>query len=181
MTINERLFTLRTSKEIDLNQEAFGSKINLSKFSISNYEIGKRDLPDRVITDICRVFNVSETWLRTGEGEMFVKTDDSLISKLSAEYDLSDTEKRVLSAYLRLDETRRAQLVDFISYFSNELVKSVSPEITATVAIRPAVNDRKLSRAEKEELMKRQLDAEEKVQTSSASTITNGLDGGKLA
>lgn len=28
---------------------------------------------DRTINDICREFNISEHWLRTGEGEMFVQ------------------------------------------------------------------------------------------------------------
>lgn len=177
--MKKRLSLLR--KELDITQEEMGDKLGVTRAAISRLEGGDRNLTEQMILAICRVFNVNETWLRTGEGEMFVKTDDSLISKLSAEYDLSDTEKRVLSVYLRLDETRRAQLVDFISYFSNELVKSASPEIAATVAIRPAASDRKLSRTEKEELMKRQLDAEEKGQTSSASIIINGLDGGKLA
>lgn len=37
--------------------------------------LNKNDITpsDRTINDICREFNVSEHWLRTGEGEMFVQ------------------------------------------------------------------------------------------------------------
>ena len=35
-------------------------------------ESGSRNLTERIINDICREFNVSENWLRTGDGEMFV-------------------------------------------------------------------------------------------------------------
>ena len=40
---------------------------------MGNIEIGRIAMTDRVIGDICRAFNVSEDWLRTGEGEMFVQ------------------------------------------------------------------------------------------------------------
>lgn len=67
MTIGERLHYLR-EEELDISQEEFGNRIGVSRFSISNYESGKRSLTARVITDICREFGVNEVWLRTGEG-----------------------------------------------------------------------------------------------------------------
>lgn len=36
-------------------------------------EVGGREPSSRTISDICREFNVEETWLRTGEGDMMQK------------------------------------------------------------------------------------------------------------
>lgn len=77
MTIGERLSFLREN-HLHISQEELGSKIGVSRFSISNYESGKRNLTDRVISDICREYNINEEWLRTGEGEMFKKSSDEI-------------------------------------------------------------------------------------------------------
>lgn len=77
MSIGDRLHYLREN-ELDISQEEFGNRIGVSRFSISNYESGKRSLTSRVIADICREFNVNEVWLRTGEGgtdNMFTNLD----------------------------------------------------------------------------------------------------------
>lgn len=34
-------------------------------------EKGTRTPSERTISDICRIFNANETWVRTGKGEMF--------------------------------------------------------------------------------------------------------------
>ena len=76
MELNERIKYLRN--KLDLKQVDFGKKINLTKFAISNYENGRTGIPDRVINDICREFNVNEDWLRTGVGgdeNMFIPED----------------------------------------------------------------------------------------------------------
>lgn len=54
-----------------LTQEQFGQKIGLSRNFMWMLESGERDASDRTIRDICNAFGVSETWLRTGAGEMF--------------------------------------------------------------------------------------------------------------
>lgn len=58
-----------------LTQEDFGKKIGSARNTIANYENGNRTPSNSVIISICREFNVNEEWLRTGEGEMFVKID----------------------------------------------------------------------------------------------------------
>ena len=54
----------------NLTQAKFAECLGLSQNYIAQVEIGKKDLGDRAIRDICREFGVSETWLRTGAGEM---------------------------------------------------------------------------------------------------------------
>ena len=59
-------------KAANLTQGEFADKLGLTRNFISLIENGNRDPSDRTIADICREFNVSEHWLRTGEGEMCV-------------------------------------------------------------------------------------------------------------
>lgn len=67
--MNNRIKEIR--KKLNLTQEAFSSKIDLSRNFIAQVESGAKFPSDRTIKDICRVFNVNEEWLRTGIGEMF--------------------------------------------------------------------------------------------------------------
>lgn len=67
--MNERIKKLR--KCLNLTQEDFSSKIGLSRNFIAQIELEKKKPSDRTISDICREFKVNETWLRTGEGDMF--------------------------------------------------------------------------------------------------------------
>ena len=76
LEMNDRIKLLR--QNLDLKQEDFGKKINLTKFAISNYENGRTGIPERVINDICREFSVNENRLRTGAGgdeNMFIPED----------------------------------------------------------------------------------------------------------
>lgn len=59
-------------KDSKLTKTAFAAKLNISQPTVSQICSGLCGVSDRVISDICRVFNVSETWLRTGGGEMHV-------------------------------------------------------------------------------------------------------------
>lgn len=56
-----------------LTKTAFSKKIGLSQPFVSQLASGDASPSDRTIVDICREFGVSEHWLRTGEGEMFVR------------------------------------------------------------------------------------------------------------
>lgn len=67
--IGEQIKALR--KFFCLNQTEFGAKIGLKGSSVSNYEVDRVSVPDAVILSICREYGCDETWLRTGEGEMF--------------------------------------------------------------------------------------------------------------
>lgn len=72
--MKERLKLLR--KSLKLTQEEFAARIGIKRNSYANYEIGRNKPIDAVIFSICREYGVSETWLRTGEGEMLLPVDD---------------------------------------------------------------------------------------------------------
>lgn len=60
------------------NKSEFARKLNVTPAYISKLCKNADSVPsDRTISDICHEFNVNERWLRTGEGEMFVKLSRS--------------------------------------------------------------------------------------------------------
>ena len=73
--MNERIKQLR--KHLSLNQTEFGARIGVKQTTIAGYERGASTPLDAVVSAICREFNVSERWLREGEGEMFLPQDDA--------------------------------------------------------------------------------------------------------
>ena len=69
--LNERIKLLR--KALELNQTDFGARIGVKQGTVAAYESGARVPLDSVIVSICREFGVSESWLRSGDGEMFLQ------------------------------------------------------------------------------------------------------------
>lgn len=109
--IGERIKEIR--KSVGKTQQAFADVIGLKRNTIANYEIGQIQPSDRTIADICREFNVSEVWLRTGEGEMFVDLgEDAELTQVLAEIQVSDDDaiKDVLVAYWELEEKEKAAI-----------------------------------------------------------------------
>ncbi len=67
--MNDRIRQIR--KDLNMNQIKFGNEIGASRAMVIAYETG-RVVPNKSIRLlICQKFNVSETWLETGEGEPY--------------------------------------------------------------------------------------------------------------
>lgn len=80
MTQNERVKEIR--KTLGLTLEKFGERIGVTRGSMSNIENGNRNLTEQMTKFICREFSVDYMWLTTGEGEMFIDTDDDFIERI---------------------------------------------------------------------------------------------------
>lgn len=80
MTQGERIKEIR--KSLNLTLEKFGEKIGVTKTAISRIEKGERGCTEQMTKAICREFGVDYIWLTTGEGEMFVDSDDDFIEKI---------------------------------------------------------------------------------------------------
>lgn len=80
MTQNERVKEIR--KTLGLTLEKFGERIGVTRGSMSNIENGNRNLTEQMTKSICREFSVDYMWLTTGDGEMFIDTDDDFIERI---------------------------------------------------------------------------------------------------
>lgn len=96
------------------NKSEFARRLNVTPAYISKLCKNADSVPsDRTISDICHEFNVNERWLRTGEGEMFVKLSRSqeisafMGDILSGE---PDFRSRLIAALARLTPDQWKQL-----------------------------------------------------------------------
>ena len=113
--MGERIKELRSV--LRLTQEDFSSRVSLARNTVANYECGRREPNNSVITLICREFDVNEDWLRTGEGDMFIEMpeDEELgryIGEILAGED--DFIKNLVINYMKLDENNKKIIRDFM-------------------------------------------------------------------
>lgn len=119
----KRLATVR--KDLELTQAEFGEKLNLTRSTIANIETGHRDLTERTIADVCRVFNVNETWLRTGDGPMYrppMTVDNMLMAEIGKLIGSADEDdefiKNYILEYLKLSKEAKKEVKEFIKRVS---------------------------------------------------------------
>lgn len=113
--MNERIKLVR--KFAGLTQAEFAVRIGIKPNTVTSYETGLRTPSDAVILSISREFGISETWLRTGDGEMVLRPDpDDEIDRILAQISASDDEliRRIIRAYWRLDEKEKAAISKLI-------------------------------------------------------------------
>ena len=80
--MRNRIRALR--KQLNLTQQEFADRLGIKRGGVANYEVGRNEPVDSVISLICREFNVNEEWLRNGTGEMFLPADrNSDIARLT--------------------------------------------------------------------------------------------------
>lgn len=131
--MKERIKQVR--KSLGLNQSEFGQRVGVKGNTIGNYEIGLRSPSDAVIFSICREFGVSEVWLRTGEGEMFlpVSEDEQLAEILCRiQMDQKDafvhTMTAALKAYYNLPDSEKVGVKSLLKATLENLQQKNTPE-----------------------------------------------------
>lgn len=97
------------------NKSEFARKINVTPGYISKLGKNPEQTPsERTIIDICKTFNVSYEWLKTGQGEMFEGASDTAINALANAYNLDNIDKEIVSAYVKMSPQERKALTNFI-------------------------------------------------------------------
>lgn len=105
MTINERFKAVRNA--LGKNQSEFAEALGFAQTGISMIESHKRDVSDRHIKAICSIFNISEHWLRTGEGKMYVESEASLVDSLAKQMNMSAEQKKLMGIFLSMSDEKR--------------------------------------------------------------------------
>lgn len=119
--MKERLKQLR--KALGFTQQEFADNIGVKRSTIAQYEIGRNEPIDPVVNVLCKQYNVSEQWLRTGEGEMFVQISrEEELSMLLGNLLTDETAKykrAIISTMLRMDDNAWTAL----DHFLDELIE----------------------------------------------------------
>lgn len=124
LTINERVRTVRNA--LGLTQIDFGKRLAVAQSYLTNIETGKREVTEKIQKLICLEFNVSEEWLLTGKGEMFVESDSTIISQLSDEYGLDSFEKIMIEGFLKLKPNERKVIKSYVCYLMEKVFSDES-------------------------------------------------------
>lgn len=117
--INTRFILLR--KALKLTQKEMGDAIGISNSGISNIEKGLRNVTEKHIRLLSVAFSINETWLRTGEGEMFVRSSPAPFDALVKELGVTSNEKQLLKVFLSFSPDERAQAISFAQQFAARL------------------------------------------------------------
>lgn len=110
--MNERIKKIR--KHFGLNQTEFGCKIGVKQGSVAAYESGARIPLDSVILSICREFNVNENWLRSGDGEPYIRLEvNDTITRTAELLGKHDPFlESFLEVYGKMSDSARAVMID---------------------------------------------------------------------
>lgn len=111
--MKDRIKHLR--KALGLTQDEFANKLNVKRGAIANYEIGRNEPIDAVISLICREFNVNERWLRFGEGDMFVPDPGDELDRYLAERNADPRLASVIRRFASLPEDVQQIVLDAVS------------------------------------------------------------------
>lgn len=119
--MNDRIKELR--KAMNLSQEKFGELLGITKSGVSDIESGRRKVTDQHVIMLANN-GVSEEWLRTGKGSMFIpKSKDEEIAEMLADIQKSGEDSfvhRLISALARLDDDGWDKLEKLIDMISNK-------------------------------------------------------------
>lgn len=149
---------------LHISQNEFAKKLNISGSNLSNIEIGRIGLTDRVINEICEAYGINEEWLRTGEGPMEKqKTRDEEILSFIDKIKETDNvfAKRFIMALSKLSYDEWKTIDKLITNYSQ--MSALCDEETA-VSENLKKPDNKLTPAEKRAIVNGELNIEEKEQ-----------------
>ena len=108
----ERLKIIRAEKK--MNQSEFSKALGIGQSTLAMMEVGKREITDRHIKTICAIFGVSEKWLRHGIGDMFIETEETIISSLATEYDLDSLDRKIIECYINMQAPQRMAIKSYL-------------------------------------------------------------------
>lgn len=120
--MKERIRKIR--RDLDLTQQEFADRIGIKRNTVANYETGRNEPVDSVVSLICREFHVNEEWLRNGIGEMFTQDSEDELQALTEKYSLSTADRILIEKYISLKPEARKAVLQFMTDVAASLNKS---------------------------------------------------------
>ena len=112
---------------LKISQEKFGARIKISGASVSKIESGENNPSERTLSLIISEFNVSESWLRDGVGDMFKKSSNEA-ERLVKKYSFPDIVGKLLTVYEGLNEGQQEAVLEYAQRFIASLIDEDSIE-----------------------------------------------------
>lgn len=112
-------------KALGIKRVRFAERIQVDQSYVTQLTKGRNTPSDRLVSIICREFNVNETWLRTGGGEMFVQKEpgplDALLMDLLGGEKITNEDRVLIKNFLELPDASRKAVIEFVQKCSKEL------------------------------------------------------------
>ena len=133
-TIAERIMMVVDA--LGISKSDFARQLSLTPAYISKLGKNTDAVPsDRTISDICREFRVSEVWLRTGEGEMFLRqTEAEQLAEITTRMELDQDDPFIsmitsaVKSYYKLSETEKAAISKLVDGMIEDLQQKNTPD-----------------------------------------------------
>ena len=90
MQIYERIREVRNA--VGLSQAKFAERMAISSSYVAEIELNNKEASERILRLLISEFNVSSSWLREGEGEMFSTGMDAQLSKITSLFNSFDSQ-----------------------------------------------------------------------------------------
>ena len=161
----DRLRVIRKSLPQKTSQEVFAKSLGLTRTAYNKYELGLVIPSDTFIQLVCSKFNISEEWLRTGEGEMRQESETAMFSSFAQQYNLSEKERQAARYLLSLTSEDRQQILRVVEGLARAMQD----------------DDAKKAEVEKRDQAHRMLDAELDAEQKGQSASDSGSSAAKMA
>ena len=126
--LNERIRHLRKDV-LDMSQRQFADALGMAQTSISALESPGGGVSERFIKTVCTMFNVSENWLRTGEGPIYNEGEAFSLDRWTKEHGATELELEIVKVYFELDPSIRQAVMDhFKAHFGGSEAASENAE-----------------------------------------------------
>ena len=119
MTLGERIKKVR--KELDLTQQKFADRLGMKQNTVATYEMNRTNPSDPAIKSICREFGISETWLRTGEGDMKAPGPEQSVDELIQEHGLDNLDRQIILEFIKLKPEDREAVKRYVRNLAQHL------------------------------------------------------------
>lgn len=120
--MNTRIKELR--KTMGLTLEQFGARLGVSKAAVSLWESGGRNLTDQTIYLVCEKFGVNESWLRDGNGDMFIEPVSVKLDDLAEAHNLKDDQRALVERFIKLSPEARQAVIQYVCDVADQVKSS---------------------------------------------------------
>lgn len=109
---------------IGIKKSEFARRIKMGPSSVTKLCKGVNNPSEQTIVVICKEFHVSEEWLRSGTGEMFITNTDAMLDEMAVSHGLSPEFAAIMKRLLKLPADIQEEIVEAVFSAADEMKKS---------------------------------------------------------